>query len=129
MRLTRLPFAAINNNNNKTTARARTQVKLYWRDSLACHGYLIDESWLIAASQCFANNASSPLNRHELAADEWSAEISYEHYGNEDYKQGSGGGGGLPARRRIKAIHLADQTSPSWSPIVLAKLDRSVRFR
>jgi hypothetical protein len=125
---------------------------------LACHGYLIDESWLIAASECFSSNATND----DLTAsawpppsppDDWTAEISYEHYGNDDYRSIESN------RRGVKDVLVPPPPSSSWWPppqtsgaitmtidegapsgfarraagptssIVLAKLERPVRFR
>ena len=112
------------------------QVKLYHLNSLVCHGLLIDESWLIASGECFAHNnqswADSTNDDLKTAAwwpqDGWTAEISHEHYGNADYKSIESN------RRAIKSIVVppSGQQTRSHampSPIVLAKLERPVRFR
>lgn len=102
---------------------------MFWRDELTCHGYLIDELWLIASSQCFLAktgqlNQSSAIDYSEPGRDAeangWRAEISYEHYGNHDYQSIE------TNRRNIKEILLQPSPMPS---IVLAKLERPVRFR
>ena len=110
-----------------------TQVKLFRRNSLACHGHLIDESWLITSAECFgAANGTEPTSG-AAEAEDWSAEIIYEHYGtNEDHQFVEPNG-----RRSVKEIHrrlMDDQnglgSSPSSSSaIVLVRLDRPVRFR
>lgn len=98
----------------------QNQVKLYWMGSLSCHGYLIDELWLISSSECFLNKTR--------AEGEWTAEISYEHYGNDDYKNIE------TNRRNIKDILVqtsrdSNLNSLPGSSIVLAKLEKPVRFR
>lgn len=114
------------------------QVKLYWLNSLACHGYLIDESWLITANGCFSDAAAATTTTTTMANQKrdnpsgWSAEISYEHYGNEDYKSIESN------RRSVKDIHFSPleyskttsgSVSTLKSPIVLVELDKPVRFR
>jgi len=83
---------------------------------------LIDELWLISSSECFANKS---LSRDEENG--WTAEISYEHYGNDDYKSIESN------RRHIKDILIQRNGSSSnssiESSIVLAKLEKPVRFR
>lgn len=69
--------------------------------SLACHGYLIDEMWLISSSECFLNKTLAPTGETTQGADAtatamkgatgaagadesgWTAELSYEHYGEQ----------------------------------------------
>lgn len=104
------------------------QVKLYWKGALACHGYLIDELWLICSSECFGQS------QEPTAAEGWSAEISYEHYGNHDYQS-------IESNRRAISQVLFQPAQPSEegqderafsrarSAIVLAKLEKPVRFR
>lgn len=65
----------------------------------------------------------------------WQAEISYEHYGNHDYQSIESN------RRSIKDIlshpeptagsyyYELNQANPAKSSIVLAKLEKPVRFR
>lgn len=71
--------------------------------------------WLIASSECFVNNKSNPSD--------WTAEISYEHYGNDDYQSIESN------RRSISDIMFQPQANEDNSMIVLAKLERPVRFR
>lgn len=73
--------------------------------------------WLISFRQCFANYPdSSPLD--------WTAEISYEHYGNDYYRSIESN------RRSISSIFAnRDPLNPDSSgDIVLAKLETPVRF-
>ena len=98
----------------------------------------------MAARDCFANKTQATTRTaqwqdnssgHEQAVEQldltgWTAEISYEHYGNGDDNKSSESN-----RRSVSAIlarprpfdHAA--SSLNGSPIVLAKLDRPVRFR
>lgn len=90
--------------------------------SLACHGYLIDELWLISSSECFVNKTTTQQPTKKTTSDEhdeqpasaptattttgglpadvaadssgWTAEISYEHYGADGSLLDDGGGGG-----------------------------------
>ena len=60
-------------------------VRLYDANAITCHGYLIDESWLVAPSDCFTGGNRANTNEDNLALG-WTAEISHEHYGNDFYK-------------------------------------------
>lgn len=108
---------------------------MYWFDELACHGYLIDESWLITSSECFVNKTDLPLINNDGQSG-WTAEISYEHYGNDDYQSIESN------RRNVKQILIQQQQQQRTSDegiesvgetikssIVLAKLEKPVRFR
>lgn len=113
------------------------QVRLYWLGSLSCHGYLIDESWLISSSECFVNksrigiaNNNNNGEQQDGSGSGWSAEISYEHYGNDDYQS-------IESNRRsvkeilVQPVPTASGAGPSQvqPSIVLAKLEKPVRFR
>lgn len=143
----------VNTNNLISSAHpyALLQVKLYYMGSLACHGYLIDELWLISSSECFMSNMSKVLAHQQspgqlgISPNAWTAEISYEHYGNHDYQSIESN------RRSIKDIlvypgldsvefssltdkleqHIGGQAAPLTPDpsIVLAKLEKPVRFR
>lgn len=109
--------------------------------SLSCHGYLIDELWLLSSSACFVNRTTTNKTTSDAngqqktaASSGWTAEISYEHYGNahdDDDGNRSISIGGPSNRRNIDEILMqAGQEEPhSGSPIVLAKLEEPVRFR
>lgn len=90
---------------------------MYHLGSQACHGYLIDEMWLISSSECFANYPDSSPH-------DWTAEISYEHYGNDYYRSIESN------RRSIRNIfaHKDPLNGDASGDIVLAKLERPVRF-
>lgn len=93
---------------------------------------MIDDLWLITSSECFVNKTTTIKTDTDNSG--WTAEISYEHYGNNDYQS-------IESNRRIIKDILTrpftDSTSSaqtliaglSKSPIVLAKLEKPVRFR
>lgn len=74
--------------------------------------------WMIASGECFANK--SPTT-DDLKG--WTAEISYEHYGNDDYQSIESN------KRSIKEILIQPNNGNLKSAIVLAKLEKPVRFR
>lgn len=99
------------------------QVKLYRKNSLACLGYLIDESWLIAPSECFAtttitNKSGLNINKNENESDDdgfalakslfdasdWTAEINYEHDEVEHDNNNNNNSNNKQQRRRVAEI-------------------------
>lgn len=99
-------------------------------DELACHGYLIDESWLIAARECLLLATSNKNNKTD---NNWTAEISHDDEQNEGDAHDDDAHS-TRRRRRVKDIHVPDESEHdardgSTAPIVLAKLEKPVRFR